>query len=729
MFEATRKRVSVIAILAVTSLAVVAFVVNSSARIAEAQENASISDGATLVAFDASLTQLEDIEAAQLAANLVVTNTDGGLLFVGRYTDHAEDPVQYSSADEAKSAVNAIVDDLKAQIGVSASQANMSEMLERYSDFLGRIDGLESGKMFLLSAGRFSFHASNGVEGAIDVSRGLAERGIKVSTISLATTPSVDREALAAISDAGGGAPYDLGFLDGVIEFINLELDVELSPSLETSTSKDGEATQSIDVPPHSSYLVAGFAFEDTESTNVIEQPNGQVIADSVGSVNEFSIAGFKFYTVRNPQPGVWKLKSSGGSGPLTFFGDVINQLSVFMPPEAPFPTGEAFVMSVEARSGELPLIDASAVVDAIVTGPDGDEHRYELNDRGEDGDVFSEDGTFSAVVGPQQVVGVSEVSLTLRWPHLSATIEGGGSFAIEPFPTIEISLPDLDGPVSEGEKTLLATVDLKIGEFPFLAEQDGIKVSMVNREDGSDVDLEFEPTEVVDGKVYQLKIFGSLVTAAEYEFSAAMSSTHLGREFEAVAAKKSASIEIATPTSMLTYILIVFGGFFGLLILLLVLRSLMQVRPFGYLYRLDGQGQRELVVDFGAYRHSAWDALMNKPIVPAAALPAVPLLGGRFVFYGRILTFHYRPDSDGLLRMTVRGEALQAGKNPIPDGEEFQIGAETFVFDRSAIEGEVTISDRLQPTVRTRNAELDTFALDPMTWDAPSSARPTRRR
>ncbi len=729
MFASTRKRVSTIAILAVISLAIFTFLVNDSTRTAEAQDNASPSEGVTLVAFDASLAQLEDIEAAQLAANLLVANTNGGLLFVGRYTDHAEGPVQYSSADEAKSAVNAIVDDLKAQISTQATQANMSEMLERYSDFLGRIDGVDTGKLFVLSAGRFSFHESSGLEGGIDLSRGLAERGIEVSTISLATTPTADRDALAAISDAGGGVPYDLGFLGGVIEFINFELDVQLSPSLETTASEDSAATLNIDVPPHSSYLVAGFAFEDSESTNVLEQPSGQVIEGSVGSVNEFSIEGFKFFTVRNPEPGLWKLKSSGGSGSLTFFSDVINDLGVFMAPQAPFPIGEAFVITAEARSGQLPLIDAAAIIDAIVTGPGGDEQRYELNDRGEDGDVFSEDGTFSSTIGPQQAVGVSEVSFSMRWPHLSATIEGAGAFATEPFPIIEINLPEIEGPIIEGEKTLLATVDLKLGEFPFLAGSEDVSVSVVNATDGSSVDFELEPTEIVDDKVYQLNVFATLTVPGEYEFDAILDSTHLERGFTTVAAKRSQSIEITVPVSLVTYVLIGAGAFVLFIFLLFFVRALLQHNPFGSLYRLDSNGERELVASFSDYKRSPWDWLVNKPMVPAAALPGIPLLGGRFVFSSRGLAFRYRPDSDGLLRMTVRGEALQTGDNFIADNEEFQIGTDTFVFDRMRAEGDVRVSDRIRSVQQERHAELETFALDPMTWDAPSSARPTRRR
>ncbi len=694
----------------------------------EAQDGGSADSGFTLVAFDATLTRLEDIEAAQLAANIVLSNAGEGSVIVGKYFDHAEEPQTFDTVDQAKAAVNEITEELKSNVGGEALPADLSEMFETYALFVEGLGDQPGGRLVILSAGGFTYHESVGVDGLSSLAAELAAQGVEVSTVSLATTPAVDRDVLGAISSAGGGIPYDLGFSDGVLEFVNNELSVQLTPLVQTDDLASGVGTIDVPVPPHSSYLVAGFLYEAPESIHVIVEPNGQEISGSVGSVSALSISGIKFFTVQNPQAGTWSLRSSGSSGSLTILSDVLNDLSVVMPPQAPFPTDEPFVIVAEARIGELPLIDTSAIVEAFIVGPGGTELTFVLNDIGEDGDVFSEDGVFSATVPAQEEAWIGDVRLSMSWPDIEATIDGAGVIAVEPFPTIEIILAGTDEPVGGATRTQLATVDLKLGEFPFLAEPDGVTVSMVNTEDGSAIDLELEPTEIVDEKVYQLKVFGSLVTASEYEFSATLSSTHLGREFEAVTAKKSANIEIAMPTSMLTYSLIGVGGFFGLLVLLLLLRSLMQVKPYGYLYRLDSQGQRELVVDFRAYRRSAWDALMNKSIVPAAALPAVPLLGGRFVFSGQGLAFRYSPDSDGILRMTIRDEALQAGENPIPDGEEFHIGSDTFVFDRTAIVGEVAVSERLQPPDRARHAELDNFALDPMTWDAPASARPTRR-
>ena len=709
-------------------LVVVASVPFGNGEKVEAQDGGSADAGFTLVAFDATLTRIEDIEAAQLAANIVLSNAGEGLIIVGKYFNHAEEPQTFATADQAKAAVNEVTDELRANAGGESLPANLSEMFDTYAQFIQGLGDQVNGRLVILSAGGFTYHESVGVDGLSSVAAELAAQGVEVSTVSLATTPAVDRDVLGAISSAGAGIPYDLGFSDGVLEFVNNELSVQLTASVQTDDLASGVETIDLEVPPHTSYLVAGFIYDDPESDHVIVEPNGQEITGSVGSVSALSIAGIKFFTVRNPQAGTWSLRSSGSSGSLTIFSDVLNDLSVAMPPQAPFPTGEPFVIVAEARIGELPLIDTSAIVEAFIVEPDGTELTFGLNDIGEDGDVFAEDGVFSATVPAQEEAWIGDVRLSMRWPDIDAMIVGAGVIAVEPFPTIEITLAVTDEPVAETTRTQLATVDLKDGEFPFLAEQDGITVSMVNLEDGSTVDLEFEPTEVVDGKVYQLKVFGSLVTAAEYEFSATLNSSHLDREFEAVAGKKSTNIEIATPVPILTYSAIGVGAFIGLLLLLLISRSLMQVRPYGYLYRVDGQGERELIVDFGAYRRSPWDALMNKPIVPAAALPGLPLLAGRFVFSGRRLAFRYRPDSDGLLRMMVRGEALQAGYTDIVDGEEFNIGPDSFVFDRATIGDEVTVSDRLQPPERTRNPELENFALDPMTWDAPSSARPTRR-
>ena len=690
----------------------------------EAQGDGPAGDGFTLLAFDATLTQVEDIEAAQLAANIVLSKSGEGSIIVGKYLDHAEEPQSFATADEAKAAVNKITEELESNAGGESVAADLSEMLEGYASFITELGSQAGGQLVVLSAGGFTYQ-----EGLANVAAELASHRVKVNTVSLATTSGSDREVLAAISGATGGRAYDLGFLEGVIEFIDDQLKVVLHASLRVEEAAAEGETVIADVPPHSSYLVAGFAFEDAATDNVVVQPNGQEISDSVGSVSVISISGIKFFTVRNPQPGTWELRSSGGTGPLTIYSDVINDIRVEMPVAAPFPTGVPIAMTANAVLGDAPLIDSSATIEAVVTGPDGSQVNYQLNDRGVDGDAHSDDGTFSATVPAQELPGLNEVQLRLQWPNISASIDGAGIFFVEPFPTIEISVIESDAPVAEAERIQLATVDLKLGEFPFLADQESISVSVVNAEDGTELAVEIEPTDVVDGKVYQLMVFGSVTMPGEYVFNATMRSAHLERAFETLAIEQSRSIEISVPSSLpLLMIGASAAGAVGGVLFFMVLVALIRPSPYGYLYHVDSQGERELVADFRAYRQSAWDWLVRKSVVPAAALPGVPLLGGRFVFSQWGLIFQYNPESDGLLRMMVRSEVVQTGRNRIPDNEEFSVGPEKFVFDRSPLDDGVRISDRLRPSQRARNAELDNFALDPMTWDAPSSARPTRR-
>ena len=87
-----------------------------------------------------------------------------------------------------------------------------------------------------------------------------------------------------------------LGFRMAYWSFVNNELSVQLTASVQTDDLASGVETIDLAVPPHSSYLVAGFIYDDPESDHVIVEPNGQEITGSVGSVSALSIAGIKFF-------------------------------------------------------------------------------------------------------------------------------------------------------------------------------------------------------------------------------------------------------------------------------------------------------------------------------------------------------------------------------------------------------------------------------------------------
>ena len=179
-----------------------------------------------------------------------------------------------------------------------------------------------------------------------------------------------------------------------------------------------------------------------------------------------------------------------------------VNHVNVVMPLEAPHPVGDEFLLTADARFDELPLIDASAMIDAVVTGPDGEQQSYVLNDRGTDGDVFSEDGTFSTIVPPPRTGRCPRRSVEHAVARTSAQLSMGRvHFHLTCFrrlrsrPLFRISRSKR--PSSHISRSWI----LKRGESPFLAELEHVTVSVVNTADGTAVDVELEPTELVDGR------------------------------------------------------------------------------------------------------------------------------------------------------------------------------------------------------------------------------------
>ena len=69
-------------------------------------------------------------------------------------------------------------------------------------------------------------------------------------------------------------------------------------------------------------------------------------------------------------------------------------------------------------------------------------------------------------------------------------------------------------------------------------------------------VEFELEPTDIVDGKAYQFNVVAALTMTGEYEFSALLQSSHLDREFRATAESRTTMIEIASPATMLWFVI-----------------------------------------------------------------------------------------------------------------------------------------------------------------------------
>ena len=154
----------------------------------------------------------------------------------------------------------------------------------------------------------------------------------------------------------------------------------------------------------------------------------------------------------------------------------------------------------------------------------------------------------------------------------------------------------------------------------------------------------------------------------------------------------------------------------------------LLRTTPTGFIYKVDLDSPQELVVDFSETQFAVLDFVFRSNVVPAVALAALPLRGGHFVFGRGGVSFRYNPERDGDVRMTIDGEPVVAGRNELSDGSEMTVAGVTYRFSVDKLMGDIRVSTLLRPEDTDEHDELSRFTNDPMTFDAPSSIRPTRR-
>ena len=682
---------------------------------------------ATIIAFDTTLDQRTDFEAASFAANLIADSVYEGQIFVGTYGDAVGNLEPIASSDEAKSRVADIVSELTTGTDGDGVAVDLLGMLDSYGARLAEIGTRDANRMFILSAGGFD-----------DVDPGAAYAvasdfagDFRIDTVSLATTTAPDRDVLSALTDATGGISYDLGFADGVVDFVSNMLNTQLETTFDGASPETGGIDTGVQVLPHSSYMIVAFATEDDETESVIVSTNGQEISESVGSVSAFGLPGIKIFAVRNPQPGQWGARSRGGTENVKISRAVVNSLRIDFTGPPPFRVGEPVALNVDTRSGSAIHVDADAVIEAVVVDAEGVESTYALNDAGMDGDVTALDGTFTVTLPSSETEGVFEIRFTMRWSGIAPTIETVGSYRVAQFPRIDLVVSDLADPVGKSERTQIGTINVLRGADPYLVNPDDLEIALNSAADGVLHGFEAEAVELIDGKGYSFAIFAEFEVSGDFELAASVNSDFEGRSFESTAAAQALTIEVARPLPFVTIVAAFLLGTAAFGAIGFAAYAVVRPKPFGYLYRIDASdpsAERELVADFAAYRPSPLDWAINRALVPAAALPAVPLLGGSFVFTSDGTGFKYDPVQDGELRMLLHDEALRAGFNPIVPGETISIGGASYVFQANQHRGEVRVAERLRRQQSRQHQELQDFAMDPMTWDAPSSARPTRR-
>ena len=701
------------------------------AGVAVAQER-TVSDGLTMIALDTTMRQMRDLEAAQMAANLVLSQTPVGLIAVGEYGESPDDPRTFSTTEEAQQEIRTVIHRMRDAIETPGEEpappAALSTMLTRYASYMDQINAPPGSKLVLLSAGEFADPENTTAATVSVLADGFSSGGILVDGVSLATTAAPDRAVIEALANATGGRYFDLGFNDGVLEFLNATLGVGLKEIFRGEPTGTTPLTASIDVLPHSTTLVAGFVYEGTEPSTTLVSPSHQELTAGSTTVDVLSASGIHVFTVLDPEPGHWRMNSLGGTGTVLFVNEILNPIELGPPVMPPAPVGHPWTLHAESTADGLPHVDTTASLVAEVIGPGGVIQVFQMYDDGTAGDRLANDGIYAAEIGADEVAGFREVNLRMNWPVTAATVEGRSEFSLEPFP--EASLMVTADPFGlGGEDMTLATIDVSLDGSPFPVTSADIELTVSNAETGEPADFAFTPLDADAEPASRFRVSADVLESTSFEISAILRLAHLERDFvyDIGVATVVAELDPLPPPNRTPLFLagaVIVAVVAGIAVWWFVLRT----SPTGYIYKADQGAPQELAVDFSEVRFALFDAAFRSNVVPAAALAGLPLRGGRFVFGKRRVVFRYNPEHDGDVRMTIEGEPIVSGRNQIKDGDQMVVAGVTYRFTRRKLPGDIRVSTLLKPEDTDEHGELARFTNDPMTFDAPSSIRPTRR-
>lgn len=727
------KRNGTTALIAALALvvALAAWLQPSGIAVVQAQER-TVSDGLTLIALDTTMRRVRDLEAAQMAATLILSQTERGLIAIGEYDASPEEPKTFSTIDEAQQEVRSVIQRMREALAEplegEPARGGLNQMLTRYASYMEQLNAPAGSTLVLLSAGSYDDPENTTPATVAVLANSFAGSGIRVEGVSLATTSAADRAIIEALAGGTDGAYYDLGFNDGVLRFLNVTLGVDLRETYSGDAAGSAALTAALDVLPHSTTLVAGFVFDGDEITTALVSPSGQELTTGSTTVDVLSASGIHVYTVQDPEPGSWGMSSVGGTGSVLFVSEILNPIALGPAEMPPAPVGREWTLVAQSTADGQPHIDTSASLVAEITGPGGSSSAYELLDDGMGRDRLANDGIYVAQIDAAAVPGVWDISLTMSWPTTPATIGLATQFVLEPFPEASlVNIPDDFG--AGGTDTTLGFVEVSLEGAPFNVGVEDIAVQATDVSTGGALVAGVQADGGTAGGASRFRIVADLLESANLELVATLNASYFGREFVYEAGAATVNAELRSPSVLSRWPLILAG-----LVLLAAVGGgsawwfLYRVPPRGFIYKVDPEVPQELVVTFGSTEAALLDQLLRGNVVPATTLAGFPVRGGAFVFSRAGVAFRYNPERDGNVGMTINGEPLTSGDNPVPDGAELIAGGVAYQYTEEELKGDIRVSTLLKPEDTVESEELSRFTNDPMTFDAPSSIRPTRR-
>lgn len=340
--------------------------------------------------------------------------------------------------------------------------------------------------IYLISTNKYPIeqeYISNRIDPISDL---FFDRQWHVSTFALSGIPESNINTSKTLASSTRGNTYPLDNIYGLKAFTDNLLKTSNRGNLISSGEKkltfNDLLISDMEILPGTEYVMALF-FRD-ENSGSLRLKNPQGLEASTGDRSSSSVLetpNTVIWVINDPIPGQWSVDVTGINGLVSSWYLTSNKYGLnFRMPEV-VPTDEtAIIATYITEANSLITMSDGASMTANLETPQNTSIMYKLTDDGNNGDLLSGDGYYSAAIPAPLTEGRYEVSAHLSWPGVKYKLTRNFSFEAQVFPSIEID-PIYTSNLFIGEQYTVATIYTKIKDSPYAIPSSNITPQILN--------------------------------------------------------------------------------------------------------------------------------------------------------------------------------------------------------------------------------------------------------
>jgi hypothetical protein len=685
------RRPSLIALIAVTILFVGAAL---PARAADpVGEN-----GVMVILLDEGASPVQrDLDAAETVVLTMARGTTAGTVAAASYGVKTNEIVTAESGPAGTRLVDDVLTAVRS-LDIGPARSDQFAALSDSFAFLSRIDAVPGSRVAFVTSGRILGESENTRERLRSVADLFASEGWVIDVVTLPSTEPVLRDLMSGLATSSDGVFYDTGTAAGIAALFENYSQLSLENAMDVEMHDNSASIVTLDIAPHTEEFTTVFVRQHEDVDVGVFSPNGTRAGAEMENVDIRETPSAVIVRIHSPVPGNWSLQGIGPASKLVASVDIDNPLELRLIEQPPLPVGEAAIIEAAAFNGESAQLLSGAKITATISKASGTTEVVALNDLGENGDKFANDGIYSVQLSAPKSQGINDVQLELTWIDYAATLRSDTAFRSESFPTMSlVEVNDVE--TTLGKYSTVARVQVRVGDYPYLTNPGDIKAVLTG--DGGQVDaIVLAIDEPEPGLAWEFDIAAIIPESGAYEVEVVLDSIFEGRPYTRTAPiATSVATIVEEPELILGLPVWIFAAIGGLLIAIAAITLWIgrKTAPFGYV--VDDADR--VVVDFSRLNRSMYRRLIAKDSVDASEVADLPFSGGTFKFRGdRVKLIHKRAIGDPSMRVNSRpvGPEVDLGENVwLGVGGRlltFQIEARRTADEESSAAGDALIGD-----------------------------------